>query len=323
VQPLWDRLHRVQARKSRLGALPIVPADALAVHSVDVDDLNLRIYVPNVRIGKVLYAGAEGLTVSVEHIDALLPSVSGTISGESLVDQEWQRVDLSTAKDTIDAACARLALVLAENAVKDSAHAHLARDECRTLLKGLHAKRNALSLRWSNVLTTLMDHPLFDVAGGTVISLKRALADRPASLESQLVSMGFVEARRPEARAVPEPVVFVPPPPPPKTREEQLQERINETLALVHLDNDARSEFARWPIHVGRFGGKHAVKMTKLMTMVDADHALAKQALDADDHAAFFMLCAVVYGAVNTHLVAVTDDHERAFLARLINHVRR
>jgi hypothetical protein len=34
------------------------------------------------------------------------------------------------------------------------------------------------------------------------------------------------------------------------------------------------------------------------------------------------MLCAVVYGAVNAHLGAVTDDHERAFLARLIEHAR-
>ena len=44
--------------------------------------------------------------------------------------------------------------------------------------------------------------------------------------------------------------------------------------------------------------------------------------VDDGEHAPFFMLCAVVYGAVNAHLGAVTDDHERAFLARLIEHAR-
>jgi hypothetical protein len=113
----------------------------------------------------------------------------------------------------------------------------------------------------------------------------------------------------------------VPPPPPPP--ELALARRIAETMALVKLDCSAETELARWPITCERRGGQRAVLIHKDATVIDIEHPLAKAALvDDGDHAPFFMLCAVVYGAVTARLGAVTDDHERAFLGRLIDHAR-
>jgi hypothetical protein len=219
----------------------------------------------------------------------------------------------------------------------------------RELVLALAFERNQLDAAWRGALLALSALPLFGVADGARISLDKALAVRPPFLEKTLRDAGLVagppvpdvSALAPQepaalplvdvtldepdepARTRPPPLAKrtaqreePEPPPPPPSPESLLAARIRETLQLVKLPRDAELELERLPLSVQRGRGKHCVQIERSATVIDGAHPLVQCAVD--DVAAYFMLCAVVYGAINAHLGEVTDDHE--LITRLIEH---
>jgi hypothetical protein len=163
----------------------------------------------------------------------------------------------------------------------------------------------------------LREARVFEAPGGT-ISWAKIVAERPPS-HAHLLAM----ARLHDVEDVDHIDVGVDVSAPPRvSADERLRARLEEALTLVSLDGEARSEMAAWPLRFEPRGGRVAVELVKGATRVDLEHPLVKLALHEEDGvaAAFVMLCAVVYDAVNAHLDRVTDNHERAFVARLLEH---
>lgn len=344
----WDREDQLRVVRASLPPLPTPSEGALVTVKAVVGRSTIVAWVMSSPRAPVVHGGHDGLLVRTVGIDVPLPSFTAVLSGPDVIDREWRNVNMESARSELENAAielghALLTRVEQQSLVEETDEAIRVLRAGRALICALALKRVRLDARWSLLVGKAMAARVFAVAGGAHISLEHALDERPPSLERFLHDEGFPPAARlVEAHAdavlasmrddlerlprVPKPVLDVhpPPPPPPPSPEIELSSRIAETMSLVKLERDAEVELARWPVVVRKNGNKKGlVTFDKKATVVDADHPLASAALAEDaDPAALFMLSAVVYGAINAHLGEVTDDHERAFLARLIEHAR-
>ena len=332
--PRFDRTERAQQTRRSLAPLPAVPPDALAVVTRTVGAGVLRAFIPRgflldgAALRSVVYGGAEGLLVKQFEFGTPLPAFAAVLESRERIDDTWTTM----AIDGVSAHLEDVALALGHALIDAAATASVGGpvlggtpvaaavlEGVRLLALSLARSGAGLSPPWLPLRERAMALRLFVVADGARICLQQVLADRPPSLESWLRTVGLVSSALPPTPGVVLPSSTVAPPPP----EIVLAQRIAETMALVKLERAAEAELARWPVGCFRGDGQRAVRFDEDGNLVDIEHPLAKAALLNDgDPAAFFMLCAVVFGAVNARLGVVTDDHERAFLERLIEHAR-
>jgi len=351
--PAFALEERARANRERLPPLPAVPDDALVSLAQTAGRAHIRAWIPRAppagawvsrppsADGAWVHAGADGRLVRSSVLDVPLPAFAAVLEGADLVFAEWKTAATESALMELEDAALALghALVDAVVAREKSAQQHSEHeDAARALAVSLALRQHRLAPKWVPLVDAALAVRVFAVGDGARISLAQALADRPPSLERSLRAAGLVAeplttpadgakrlvevarlAAANDERAADVRAARERPPPP----EIVLALRIKETMSTVKLERDAETELARWPVTCERRGGKHAVAIGKNATVVDLEHPLAQAALvDDGDHAAYFMLCAVVYAAVNAHLGAVTDEHERAFLTRLLEHAR-
>jgi hypothetical protein len=344
---LWAKAERARRRRAALSPLPSPPHDALVVRTLATEDGRVTAWVP-LSIGDTptLWVGAGGLAVHHERLQTIVPGLVVVVEGDALVDEEWSGVRMPRVRGNLEGVSAivmeELVRLVAAGAPGDGDREELVDLRRRTcevvLLALLGGSQRDFGPRWGALQESLEALPLFEVDSGARISWLEMLTHRPrayegllrrlatagalADIDSVAVGLDDVEVA-PSGASEAEEEARAPP------AERVLEERLRETLSLVQLDGAAAAELARWPISVEKRGGEGpVVDFTRKATCIDADHPFVRRALAGleagaereEDAAAFFMLCAVVYGAVNAHLEEITDDHERDFLARLMKH---
>jgi hypothetical protein len=314
----WAQAAALRERKAALPALPYVPS-ASPVHVAHHEgDVTLTLWLTLGPAAPMVHVGAEGRTVQIVPVDVPLRGLMGSVEAPSWIKADWRVVDDKDLRGLVDTAGVQLARLLCDAALAGDAIAEL---ETRELILALARRGEQLRKAWRALLEELQHVALFPVADGARVSLADAILTRPPSLTPLLIASGLVSAEE-LLSAEPPPVAKAPDVPVVVDVTETLRTRLEETLTLVKLEDHAASELLRWPLLIEARGAQGpAVELVAGRTRVNLEHALVLRALDASQDAApFFVLCALVYGAINGHLQEITPAHERAFLARLLMH---
>lgn len=309
VTALWQKHHERQAALADAPPLPEPPADAYALGEANIAGVCVRLWVRPTTRGALLAAGLLGRQVGVGSVASVLPTVEGTVAGDSIVDPTVRSLSLALAWPAIDIAVTALATNMVAR-LSQGAGVDDLRRWCRGLSLHLAAAPDAHGKRLGPLLARLRALPLFDAPDGARLSLDQVLATRPARYEDELVAAGLAPA--PVVADAPAPA-----PAPAPTPDEQLLGRLRELVALLALDDETQAQLGRWPILLVRRKGRALVRFTRTHCEVDLDHELGRAALGGDG-AALDLLAAVLVGTANHHLDEIDARHEREFLTRLL-----
>lgn len=322
-----------RARRAR-APLPSVPADALAVRSVDTHGVRGHLWLAASTDGDAEVAfGRDGRSAGCERISRMFPC-EGAITGPAVeIADDWSLARVAKrASDQLK----RVAYELYEEIItrvtatpQRATAAELA--IVGALLLRLHRIKRA-GRSWPNhdqrrLYRDLSDQPLFEVEHGRRISLTIALRERPRAL-AHLELWSFEDAALDDGRVAgaPAPVssgLADPMPEPPPSPEQGLLEAIRGELRLVRADGDALLA----ELHLGRIHGEPRHGTTPVCwqderVVIDTAHpcVIAAMAVDASP-LLISLLASSVFTVINVALEEVSDHDEARFLlahARLV-----
>jgi hypothetical protein len=365
AEPLAMRRLEFEARREDAAPLPSPPADAIAIDTIDSRGLSGALWL-EATPEPMIALGLEGRTLSLWPGSRMFPC-AGAITGEGVtIADDYTGCALSRSREDYLKSRAALLYVRLAASIRDACppvddpRAFLLRELLLRLHEIGRSGRKWPSHDMRRLYRDLRDAPLLPLANGRAVSLRAAIASRPAELES-LLEPGQreepvrdddaatntpapapppsppmppiatvipvappVELEPPRAASQEEPTPRIePPPPPPPPPEQVLRDAIRAELRLLHRRDSALvTEPHLDRIIVSELDGRRIATRAGPRILVDTAHPIVARALAPGADALLLSLIAsAALTALNFAFEDVGDEDEARLLRLHAEHL--